>query len=417
MQEYINFLEKSNFQHGLPGYALDQNSIAAKLYFELCNRKVMFALFQKEQDNKKSQIGTYNLTERVIDSAERIQYNFTQKKLKQQKNWINCKQFILIDIDNFNHSKQNILNLAIKPQFIIANPEKPASIQLIYWLEKPVFGSSKSQTDIYNFCFNSLNKIYNADKNNIGYIAKNPFCLKNYVLINEIKQYNLLDLYKSIKNELYKSMNIEEEIETKKKNTTKRKNGKTLKLSEQDKNSRNYNLFNDLRLKAYKAISIFYDQANASELLTNYLFNQQEVKESTLETREIKDIIRSIVRYCIRNFEVTKQKNEIYSEINKSKKEKEMRNINYIKANYDVTKRFSSEEKEKIATELHVSYNTVKQYIAKARNEQKLKETTLERMLELRESKKLKWRDIAILMNKTENSLRSLYKRYKSQQC
>lgn len=381
-----------------------------RMFYELVNRKVLFGLYGSKDSDMG---GFYSNPIYALNNAPRLQFNFTQKKNKSDKNWISFKKFILIDVDKFNYEKFNLLDLPIKPQVIIANPKKPQSIQLIYWLTEGVFGNNAKESNLYNFCFENLNNIYDGDVCNVGYIAKNPFCSDHLVLwLNDVKQHSINSLYTEIKSYLLKTEAKEiTKPKPKPKPKIKKKTGKILKLSEQDKNSRNYKLFNELRLIAYQFVDDFIDLEDSEERFIAFLINQAK---SELSKKEIEKTVKSIAKYTLKNhIKDFSNSNNKYIKINEEKKERKMKAIEFLKTNYDLRKRFSAQEKLEISKLLKVKPKTVELYLSLAKKDLREKETDLDKIIAYRQ-KKLSWKDIALLMNKSISAIQKMYYRHTS---
>lgn len=281
---------------------------------------------------------------------KRIQYNTS-----------NFKRYIIVDVDHENLFKFEDTNIP-KPNFVVKNKNKEGGH--LFWVLDRVCTSEyyiKLWRDIQKY----FSTVLDGDLKNVGSIGKNPYndldfeyieiypyyyTIKNlhsFVIPAEKKEQDELPFFKD-----YKSVNKHEKIVS---------------------TGRNVDLFNTSRVFAYQLIKENTDPINFKFTLLNKMKEENKKFSDPLHTKEVIDTYKSIVKYCLKNWNVIKQNNKQVKKMeldkNMSLKEKQQAAANYasnIKANKTILeiKKALIEMREK---GLKINVNSVAKYTGKDR--------------------------------------------------
>lgn len=391
-----------------------------------------------------------------------------------------CSQIIVVDIDEEQYNRdriQLILNI-LPPQYMICYPNNEKnSIQIGYVLKEPIFRNNFFEWAKFQWVKNFLYLLYGADKNNRNVKGKNPFSElaweihwfndRDFYNLNELMPHSIAIQFEENKKEInysYGNNSIELSlsppmcldmtnenvkdtfnkilsfcyseylIENKEKIIeaavyyTEKEYEKIIKERGKNTgyvfnpNSVNCRFFNKIRYLAYDWTKEFKESCkNINEFSERmfYFLQGQTTSEDTgyghLTESEILATMVSVIKFCWNKYTGDGK----YARINKLKKEKVMRNIEYLKINYpDIGKRrFERKEKEKIAEELKISVKTVEVYFCQIRKEtgKNITDERIAKILEFR-NKALKWEDIAKLLDLKKDTVKKIFYRWKEKQ-
>jgi hypothetical protein len=233
---------------------------------------------------------------------KRIQYNTS-----------NFKRYIIVDIDNDNLFDFEKLDIP-KPNFIVKNKDKVGGH--LFWVLDKVFTSEyyiKLWRDIQKY----FSTVLDGDAQNVGSIGKNPYNSLDFEYIEIYPfYYTIKDLHgfvvpeeKQVQNELpyfesYKTINTKEKVVS---------------------SGRNVDLFNTSRVFAYQLIKEDIDTINFKFRLLNKIKEENNNFSCPLKSKEILDIYKSILKYCLKNWSAIKhnrKEKKVKIEENMSNKEK-----------------------------------------------------------------------------------------------
>ena len=179
-----------------------------------------------------------------------------------------------------------------------------------------------------------------------------------------------------------------------------------------DENSRNCQLFDEMRLLAYEVSSEYVETKATKEFFT-YLFNVANSKnrEIGLPENEVKAMIRSIVKYCFRNELVCK-----YPSYQQRRLDKMNQIKTYMLDTYGPNHKYSKAERILLTEKFEVAEKTISTYASQIRKEHgTLKDEKARLLHEIQTLRNtyppVKWARIAEMLNMTEDNVRMMYKR------
>lgn len=215
-----------------------------------------------------------------------------------QYNTSNFKRYVIVDIDNENLFGFEKLDIP-KPNFIVKNKHKQGGH--LFWVLDRVCTSEyyiKLWRDIQKY----FSAILDGDLKNVGSIGKNPYNSLDFEYIEIYPYYHTIkDLHsyvvpteKQVTEELpffkdYKTINNKQKVVS---------------------NGRNVDLFNTCRKFAYQLIKEDIDTINFKFALLNKMKEENKKFSDPLHTKEVIDTYKSIVKYCLKNWNVIKQNNK-----------------------------------------------------------------------------------------------------------
>lgn len=285
---------------------------------------------------------------------KRLQYNTTK-----------YRNYLIIDIDNENIYKYRE-NSIPEPNFIIKNRHKKGA-HLFYVLNRVIINSDKSQYYIKQW--EKIHKAFSikagGDIQNVGFIGKNMFNDLDFEYIElEEKAYSLKNLYQYTDNHLKTPGEL-------KQSKTINLSTKTHKVSlNRNIGSRNTDLFNSLRLFAY---SLIKKQENEISFKFNLELEAKILNSSLtnpLEENELRDIINSISKYCLKNVNKilnSKDRGKLNLDNNLSIKEKQVLGGKYSKE-LRISKTITEIKKgisEMKSQGIKINTNSVSKYLSK----------------------------------------------------
>lgn len=215
-----------------------------------------------------------------------------------QYNTSNFKRYIIVDIDNENLFGFEKLDIP-KPNFIVKNRSKQGG-HLFWVLDKVATNEYyiKLWRDIQKY----FSSVLDGDPHNVGSIGKNPYNSLDFEYIEIYPYYHTIkDLHsfvvpaeKKEQDELpffkdYKTKNLKDKIVS---------------------NGRNVDLFNTSRVFAYQLIKEDIDTINFKFKLLNKIKEENNNFSNPMKNSEVMDIYKSIVKYCLKNWNVVKQNNK-----------------------------------------------------------------------------------------------------------
>lgn len=366
----------------------------------------------------------------------KLSFEFISKKSKKK---IVGFPVLVIDIDEFDGDLGKFARYGLQPNYLILNPQKTTSLQVGYVLSSPVFKASMLHFEDYclydarnnalpiekqskTFQFYELSKglteLFGGDTNYKLHIAKNPFaatevgavCWDNpntysidelvSIYVNLIKEEDrekdsIFNIdYDDIKN------HIEEE---------------TIKNPhyQKDENSRNCQLFDDLRITAYEVADL-YDK-NTSPQFYQYLLDIANSKnqqfERPLPQKEVVATVRSIVKFCLQNKVQCK-----YPSYQQRRLLKMSQIKNYMLNTYGANYKYKKDERIKLSEKFGISEKTVTTYASQIRKEhgtlQDEKNQLLQEIQALRSAiPPVKWNRIAEILDLSVDNVKKIYQR------
>ncbi len=252
-----------------------------KLHFEL-NHYVHHQIFNGQWLKAKWQDIVTN-----PKGIKRIQYNTSS-----------FKRYIIVDIDNENLFGFEKLDIP-KPNFVVKNKYKVGGH--LFWVLDKVCTNEyyiKLWRDIQKY----FSAVLDGDPHNVGSIGKNPYndldfeYIEIYPYYHDIKNLHsfVVTEKEQVQEELpffkeYKSINTREKVVS---------------------SGRNVDLFNTSRIFAYQLIKEDIDTINFKFKLLNKMKEENKKFSDPLHTKEVIDTYKSIVKYCLKNWNVVKQNNK-----------------------------------------------------------------------------------------------------------
>jgi len=225
--------------------------------------------------------GYYKVTTSGVENFKRLRYNRADILL----------QYIIIDCDNNDY--QTIMkdpSLPI-PNYIIANKGSVGG-HLFFILDRPILKGKAFNYFKNRFfrLFDLLTKLYNGDVQNKGYIGKNYLNHKDFT--HNVLSHHLWSLVALEKHFESHSITTKRVIEEAARTITS--------VSKEDEGGRNNGLFNALRKYAYKEIRLSTSDRYFIENVTLSADKLNSGYEKPLEAREVKDVVKSVVKYCLK---------------------------------------------------------------------------------------------------------------------
>ena len=229
---------------------------------------------------------TYENIFRGRNSIKRLQYNTTK-----------YKNYVIIDIDNENLFSFENKDIP-KPNIIIKNRHKEGG-HLFYFLDRTI--SHPYYETLWKKVLKYYSFVLSGDIFNVGYIGKNILNEEDFEIIEiEKTPYNIKFLSNYVKDIPNKEKTFKIDIKTTQIETKTKKECKTSK-------SRNVDLFNELRFIGYDLIKKSHNEEDFYFILFNKGIQLNNDFEKPLQKREVKEIINSIYRYCVKNKEKIKK--------------------------------------------------------------------------------------------------------------
>lgn len=245
------------------------------------------------------------------NGIKRIQYNTS-----------NFKRYIIVDIDNeniFGFEKLDIPN----PNFIVKNNDKNGGH--LFWVLDRVC-TSKYYIKLWRDIQKYFTKVLDGDAKNVGSIGKNPYNSLDFEYIEIYPHYYTLKELSSFVPEEIEEKQVQEELPFFRDYKTINKKGKVVS------NGRNVDLFNTSRVFAYQLIKEDIDTINFKFKLLNKIKEENNNFSCPLKNKEVLDIYKSIVKYCLKNWGSIKQnrkEKKVKIEENMSIKEKQQLGAKY----------------------------------------------------------------------------------------
>ncbi len=278
-----------------------------------------------------------------------------------QYNTSNFKRYIIVDVDHeniFGFEKLDIPN----PNFVVKNKHKEGGH--LFWVLDKVCTNEyyiKLWRDIQKY----FSAVLDGDQKNVGSIGKNPYnsldfeYIEIYPYYHDIKNLHsfVVPEEKEVQGELpffkdYKSINQKGQIVS---------------------TGRNVDLFNTCRKFAYQLIKESTDPINFKFTLLNKMREENKNFSDPLKDKEVIDTYKSIVKYCLKNWNIIKQNNKqvkkMELDINMSTKEKQALGAKYI---HNMRKNKTQLEIEKALIEMRekdikINVSSVAKYTKKTR--------------------------------------------------
>ncbi|OOF82672.1 hypothetical protein BKG92_06185 [Rodentibacter ratti] len=353
---------------------------------------------------------------------------------------------LIIDIDDFDGDLGVFERYNIIPNYLVRNPKKPKSLQVGYVLSNPVFKKKSDSFESYEefndkfdpkplpfakqppqihfiTAYNNLVELLNGDPLFKLHNAKNPFFASEVgdVAWTKLPPYDIYELAEQSKDALSEYRDTHNQAkDTAEDPSIDFADIENHVLTDTDKNlhyrkdpeSRNCQLFDEMRVLAYE-VSSLYVETNAAKAFYAYLFKIANSKNNELyglPLNEVKATIRSIVKYCF-----TQKLDSIYPSYRKRRVEKMNQIKDYMLKTYGPNYRYRKAEKELLAQKFGVKPDTIKTYSAQIRKEHGTmdeKAMILQQIIALRSTTPpTKWARIAEMVGKSEDNVRMMYKR------
>lgn len=238
-----------------------------------------------------------------------------------QYNTSNFKRYVIVDIDNENLFGFEKLDIP-KPNFIVKNRSKQGGH--LFWVLDKVCTNEyyiKLWRDIQKY----FSTVLDGDPHNVGSIGKNPYNSLDFEYIEIYPYYyTIKDLHgfvipeeKQVQNELpffkdYKTINNKEKVVS---------------------SGRNVDLFNTSRVFAYQLIKEDIDTINFKFKLLNKIKEENNNFSCPMKSKEVLDIYKSIVKYCLKNWKAIKH--------NKKNKKMELDNNMSLKEKQKISAKYT----------------------------------------------------------------------------
>ncbi|MWQ77574.1 hypothetical protein GHJ37_11435 [Glaesserella parasuis] len=411
------------------------NETCAKLFSNFMNRTVLRASTGKQKDGSFSKFVKIYSNSKNWGRAfsEYTHFTFTVKFTDRYNNATELFPVLIVDIDDFDGDYSVFEKFDLTPNYLIRNPKKQKSLQVGYVLATPVFKlEDKDFFDYRKLDKNGeplpldnqskqikfietvirLNELFNGDTNFKLHNAKNPFFFFFFgaVAWTELPPYSVDELFNRAFADRYNPKfadvdftDIENHILTEVEPNEHYK---------YDENSRNCQLFDEMRLLAYEVSSEYVETKATKEFFT-YLFNVANSKnrEIGLPENEVKAMIRSIVKYCFRNELVCK-----YPSYQQRRLDKMNQIKTYMLDTYGPNHKYSKAERILLTEKFEVAEKTISTYASQIRKEHgTLKDEKARLLHEIQTLRNtyppVKWARIAEMLNMTEDNVRMMYKR------
>ena len=417
-----------------------ENNTYKKLLFNFTQRNIIYASKGKQEN------GVFSPFEKVFNKKpswllDYTHFTFTFKfKHKKTRKKLIGYPVIVIDIDDFE-GDYSIFHDFI-PNYFILNPQKQKSLQIGYVLTKPIFLDQKKRFQDYihydmslseeelilsetqpnpakfYFIYHYLRTKFNGDKNFKLHNAKNPFFSTSVGMIawTDSPSYTINELYNKVRrtltmknrnddNKAYPKETIKDFIQSEKRNNP---------FYKYDSESRNCRLFNELRHIAYDICSAYIEE-NAPEKLYNYLKNiaDNKAKDPKYEQPDItiREMVKSIVKFCF-----TQKPKCPYPEYQKRRLDRIEQIKSYMLNRYGETHRYNKLEYYELSDRFGVSIKTLRSYACQIRKEHQVtasdeRDFLAQKIQGLRLAKN-KWKQIADMMNISEDTAKKILYRY-----
>lgn len=411
------------------------NETCAKLFSNFMKRTVLRASTGKQKDGSFSKFVKIYSNSKNWGRAfsEYTHFTFTVKFTDRYNNATELFPVLIVDIDDFDGDYSVFEKFDLTPNYLIRNPKKQKSLQVGYVLATPVFKlEDKDFFDYRKLDKNGeplplddqskqikfietvirLNELFNGDTNFKLHNAKNPFFATEVgaVAWTELPPYSVDELFNRAFADRYNPKfadvdftDIENHILTEVEPNEHYK---------YDENSRNCQLFDEMRLLAYE-VSAEYVETKATKEFFTYLFNVANSKnrEIGLPENEVKAMIRSIVKYCFRNELACK-----YPSYQQRRLDKMNQIKTYMLDTYGPNHKYSKAERILLTEKFEVAEKTISTYASQIRKEHgTLKDEKARLLHEIQTLRNtyppVKWARIAEMLNMTEDNVKKIYQR------
>lgn len=425
------------------------NETCKILFTNFNNRLFLFASQGKQKDGSFSpfnKISSNNNKHWGTAFIEHTHFTFTLKFTDKYNKKAEAYPVLIIDIDDFDGDYSVFAKYDLIPNYLVRNPKKPKSLQVGYVLSKPVYKQEYKHFYDYEYldkyekplpyhqqseqvkfieAFNRMNILFNGDTNFKLHNAKNPFFATEVgaVAWTDLPPYSIDKLFRKValhhngirvtqhkensqfqqKNDDVDFADIENHV------LTETEPNEHYKY---DTNSRNCKLFDEMRLLAYE-VSAEYVETKATKEFFTYLFNVAKSKnrEIGLPENEVKAMIRSIVKYCLKNELACK-----YPSYQQRRLDKMNQIKTYMLDTYGPNHKYSKAERILLTEKFGVAEKTISTYASQIRKEHgTLKDEKARLLHEIQTLRNtyppVKWARIAEMLNMTEDNVRMMYKR------
>ena len=238
-----------------------------------------------------------------------------------QYNTSNFKRYIIVDVDHeniFGFEKLDIPN----PNFVVKNKHKEGGH--LFWVLDKVC-THEYYLGLWRDIQKYYSRILDGDEKNVGSIGKNPYNSLDFDYIEIYPYYyNVKNLHSFIVEE---KKQITEELPFFEDYKSINSKGKIVSTG------RNVDLFNTCRKFAYQTIKEGLDAINFKFTLLNKMREENKNFSDPLKDKEVIDTYKSIVKYCLKNWNVIKQNNKQVKKMeldnNMSLKEKQVLSQKY----------------------------------------------------------------------------------------
>lgn len=414
------------------------NETCKRLFTHFNNRHILLASTGKQKDGSFSPfVRIHSDKNKHWGTAfiEHTHFTFTLKFTDDFNQTSEAYPVLIVDIDDFDGDYSVFAKYDLIPNYLVRNPKKTKSLQVGYVLSSMVFKleskhfydyekrdksgkplplHQQSEQVKFSETVSRLNALFNGDVHFKLHNAKNPFFATEVgaVAWTELPPYSIHTLFSKAFNAYEKANNYDDEVDFSDIENHILTETVPNEHYQYDKNSRNCQLFDEMRLLAYE-LSAEYVETKATKEFFAYLMNIaiHKNQEYLLPKNEVKATIRSIVKYCFKNEVACK-----YPDFKKRRLEKMSKIKTYMLDTYGVNHKYSKTDKEFLAEKFNVSERSVTTYISQVRKENgyKVNDKTelLNRIGALRNTiPPTKWRIIAEMLNMTEDNVKKIYKR------
>ena len=217
-----------------------------------------------------------------------------------QWNTKNFKKYIIVDIDNdnlFNFEKLDIPN----PNFIVKNRSKKGG-HLFWVLDR--FVTNSYYKNVWLSIHKHFTNVCGGDKDNVGYIGKNPYNSLDFEYIEIYPYYYTLKELSSFVPIEKEEQKVDLQLPFFEDYKSVGVNGKVVS------NSRNCDIFNEARKYAYSLIKDNVEDVQFRFKLLQKIKDINEQFITKLEDKELKGIYKSILTYCTKHKNLIKNKSK-----------------------------------------------------------------------------------------------------------
>lgn len=283
-----------------------------------------------------------------------------------QYNTSNFKRYIIADIDNQDLFKFEDTNIP-KPNFIVKNKHKQGGH--LFWVLDRVC-TSQYYIELWKNVQEYFTNVCGGDKKNIGSIGKNPYNSLDFEYVEIYPYYYTIKELSSFvpeeKKQVQKEKQVQEELPYFEDYKSVNKKGKVVS------SGRNVDLFNTSRKFAYQLIKEDISTIDFKFRLLNKIKEENNNFSNPLERKEVINIYKSIVKYCLEKWSAIKQnkkEKKVKIEENMSNKEKLQLGAYYT---HNARKNKTQLEIEKALIEMRekgikINVNSVAKYTKKTR--------------------------------------------------